>query len=64
MGRERGKNVVDVGHDRKDISAAIQKHRRGARPPRDLLYGDGKAGRRIADVLAKAELTVEKRLTY
>jgi len=32
--------------------------------PRDLLYGDGKAGERIADCLASAPLTVEKRLTY
>jgi len=63
-GRERGKNVVDVGHDRGDIGRAIEIHRRGTRPSRDLLYGDGKAGARIADVLAKAELTVEKRLTY
>jgi UDP-N-acetylglucosamine 2-epimerase (non-hydrolysing) len=27
-------------------------------------YGDGKAGARIADCLSRAELTIEKRLTY
>ncbi len=64
MGRERGKNVIDVAHDRKAIRAAIETHRRNGRAPKDLLYGEGKAGARIADVLATAELTVEKRLTY
>ncbi len=64
LGRERGKNVLDVEHDRAAIRGAIDAHRRTGRPPRDLLYGDGKAGTRIADVLATAELTVEKRLTY
>jgi hypothetical protein len=28
------------------------------------LYGDGRAGQRIADCLATATLKVEKRLTY
>jgi hypothetical protein len=28
------------------------------------LYGDGDAGRRIADCLATAPLAIEKRLTY
>jgi UDP-hydrolysing UDP-N-acetyl-D-glucosamine 2-epimerase len=64
MGRERGRNVIDVPHDRRAIAAAIDTHARGPRPPRDLLYGDGRAGARIAEVLASAELTVEKRLTY
>jgi UDP-hydrolysing UDP-N-acetyl-D-glucosamine 2-epimerase len=64
QGRERGENVIDVPHDRRAISAAIASHRRNPRPPRDLLYGDGKAGARIAEVLASAEFTVEKRLTY
>ncbi|MEQ1757963.1 MAG: UDP-N-acetylglucosamine 2-epimerase [Vicinamibacterales bacterium] len=64
QGRERGKNVIDVPHDRRAIGEAIAAHRRSPRPVRDLLYGDGKAGARIAEVLASAELTVEKRLTY
>lgn len=64
LGRERGRNVIDVRHDRQEIRAAVDSHRNGKRPERDLLYGDGKAGARIADVLATADLTVEKRLTY
>jgi UDP-hydrolysing UDP-N-acetyl-D-glucosamine 2-epimerase len=64
MGRERGHNVIDVGHDRKEIADAIAKHIKCGKPQRDLLYGDGKAGVRIADCIAQAELTIEKRLTY
>jgi UDP-N-acetylglucosamine 2-epimerase len=64
QGRERGKNVIDVDHDRKSIAGAIAEHRRRGKSPSDRLYGDGKAGARIADTLASAELRVEKRLTY
>ena len=64
MGRERGHNVIDVGHDRREIADAVATHITRGKPRRDLLYGDGKAGVRIADCLAQAELTIEKRLTY
>jgi UDP-hydrolysing UDP-N-acetyl-D-glucosamine 2-epimerase len=64
LGRERGQNVIDVDHDRKEISEAVQTHIKRGKPKRDLLYGDGKAGGRIADRLSKVELKIEKRLTY
>lgn len=63
-GRERGRNVVDVSYDRVEIARAIQDHRTRRRPASDPLYGDGRAGERIADVLATAELRIDKRLTY
>jgi len=64
QGRERGANVIDVDHDRAAIGEAIREHRRRGKSGPDHLYGDGRAGERIADCLATAELTVEKRLTY
>lgn len=64
QGRERGRNVIDVDHDRQEIAAAIRQHLSGAKPQRDQLYGDGQAGERIAQTLATAPLTIEKRLTY
>ena len=64
QGRERGANVIDVEHDRAAIAAAIREHARRGRPKADHLYGDGDAGQRIADCLATAPLTIEKRLTY
>ena len=57
-------NVIDVEHDRAAIGAAIREHQRRGRPASDHLYGDGQAGARIADRLATAPLTIEKRLTY
>jgi UDP-N-acetylglucosamine 2-epimerase len=63
-GRERGANVIDVGHDRGAIAAAIREHLCRGRPPADRLYGDGNAGTRIAHCLASSDLSVEKTLTY
>jgi UDP-hydrolysing UDP-N-acetyl-D-glucosamine 2-epimerase len=63
-GRERGRNVLDVGCDRFEITAAIQHHRRNGRYPNDKLYGDGQAGKRIAQLLAEVPLRIEKRLSY
>jgi UDP-hydrolysing UDP-N-acetyl-D-glucosamine 2-epimerase len=64
QGRERGANVIDVDHDRPAIARAIAEHVRRGKAPSDHLYGDGRAGARIADCLATTALTVEKRLTY
>ena len=64
QGRERGRNVIDVEHHRAEIAAAVNAHLQHGKPQRDELYGDGKAGARIAQTLATAPLTVEKRLTY
>lgn len=64
QGRERGHNVIDVDHDRVAIAGAVREHLRRGRPAGEPLYGDGIAGARIADCLATAALTIEKRLTY
>ena len=63
-GRERGRNVIDVEHDRRAIAGAIKEHRRRGLPAPDHLYGDGHAGARIADTLAQADLRIDKQLTY
>lgn len=63
-GRERGKNVIDVNYNREQIAAAIRQHLGSARPENDLLYGDGLAGERIAELLATLPLKFQKRLTY
>jgi UDP-hydrolysing UDP-N-acetyl-D-glucosamine 2-epimerase len=63
-GRERGRNVIDVDHDRGAILGAIQKHAAHGRFASDPIYGDGKAGERIADLLVEVPLKFEKQLTY
>ena len=63
-GRDRGRNVIDVDYEGAQIKQAID--RCWAEPERhsDPIYGDGDAGRNIADVLSKARLSIEKTLTY
>jgi UDP-N-acetylglucosamine 2-epimerase len=63
-GRERGRNVIDTGYDRHLIKEAIAYHLKNDKAPMDPIYGDGRAGKRIADLLATMPLTIEKRLTY
>lgn len=54
--RERGSNVMDVDIDADAIEEAIIKQLTHGRYPHDPLFGDGQAGMRIAEILAKVEL--------
>lgn len=64
MGRDHGANVVDAAHDRRTIAAAVRAMLDRPRPAREFLYGDGRAGERIAKVLASAPLSIEKKLSW
>jgi UDP-N-acetylglucosamine 2-epimerase len=64
MGRERGKNVRDVSHDREAILAATREHMATGHFPSDPIYGHGDGGQRIAERLAGPSPTIEKMLTY
>lgn len=63
-GRDRGRNVMDVGYDGHAISGAIQNQVSNGRYSSDVLYGNGQAGQRIAQLLSEVPLLIEKRLTY
>jgi UDP-hydrolysing UDP-N-acetyl-D-glucosamine 2-epimerase len=63
-GRDRGPNVVDVGYGRDAILDGIRRQLAHGRYASDPLYGDGAAGPRIADALARAPLSVQKRLVF
>ena len=63
-GRERGANVIDVEHDFDAIISAVREQIAHGRYPSEHIYGDGRSGGRIAEVLASAPLTIEKRLWY
>jgi UDP-hydrolysing UDP-N-acetyl-D-glucosamine 2-epimerase len=62
--RDRGRNVTDVSYDTKSIAEAIAKMWTSTQRPRDMIYGDGNAGKNIADVLARVPLRIEKALAY
>ena len=63
-GRERAANVVDVPHNGDAIFHAISRQIAHGRYPTSELFGDGKAGRRIADILARSPLRLQKSLNY
>lgn len=63
-GRDRGPNVLDVRHDVKEIVSAVQQHLINGQYPSSDLYGDGHAGERIADLLAKIPLDIDKKIAY
>ena len=63
-GRERCRNTLDVGYDRQEIIRAIQKQLDHGPYEPDHRYGDGKAGRKILEVLKNFNFTIQKRITY
>lgn len=62
--REHGVNVKHVAYDRAAIRAAVQAQIAHGRYPGSDLFGAGDAGRRIADILATAEIRIQKTLHY
>lgn len=63
-GRERGNNVIDVPTDAEKIKAALKTHLRNGRYEPAHIYGDGKAGQRIAHLLATEKLSIAKQISY
>jgi UDP-hydrolysing UDP-N-acetyl-D-glucosamine 2-epimerase len=63
-GRDRGPNVLDVDYNRDEILDGIRRQAQHGRYPSDPLYGDGRAGGRIATLLARVPITVQKRLVF
>ncbi len=64
QGREQAGNVLNVDYTGTAIGEAILRQVRNGRYPSQPLYGDGRAGHRIAVLLAETPLSVEKRLPY
>ena len=63
--RERGNNVIDSPYDQKTISEAISKQLTHGVYKREDVYGDGRSGERVAQLLAKTPLPpVQKVITY
>jgi UDP-hydrolysing UDP-N-acetyl-D-glucosamine 2-epimerase len=62
--RERGGNVVDTDYAADEIKSAIRQQVDHGHFAASTLYGDGKAGIKIAELLATVPLTYDKQLTY
>jgi UDP-hydrolysing UDP-N-acetyl-D-glucosamine 2-epimerase len=63
-GRERAENVIDVPNNRILIESAIRKQLSIKRFPCSNLVGDGYAGEKMADILSKIPLNINKRINY
>lgn len=65
QGRERSKNVIDVGCDKDDITEAIREQLKHGRYDISYLYGGGTAGKKIADILTSVNVDdTQKRITF
>lgn len=60
--RERGANILDVPYDRNEILAAVKKHLEHGRYAPNQLYGDGRSSKRIVDILATINLSIQKEM--
>lgn len=63
-GREKAANIVDVDYNSNNIEKAIRKQLQTGKHEPTNLYGDGRAGKRIANLLATEDVEIQKQLTY
>lgn len=62
--RQRGQNVANCDYNQTAIGDAIAERLKAGKFPSEPIYGDGRAGPRIAKILASCELTAHKIITY
>lgn len=63
-GREHGKNVNHVSYDTKKIINAINYQIKKKKYSKNKLFGNGSAGKKIAEILFKVKPSIIKKLTY
>jgi len=63
-GRDRAPNVIDVDYDSFEIKKAIQAQIKNGRYQSSEIFGDGFAGRKMAEILASVNLDVNKKLDF
>jgi hypothetical protein len=56
--------VIDVGYHRHEILEATRTQVEHGHYASSKIYGDGSAGERIAELLGRVPLEIEKRLMY
>ena len=62
--RDRGGNVTDVAYDKNEISSAIKVILKNGKCTPSSIYGGGKSGNTIADLLATLPLQFHKTISY
>ena len=64
LGRERGCNIIDVESDKTAIMNAVYYWLANDKPEQSFVYGNGEAGKRMAEVLATVPLRYSKILKF
>jgi UDP-N-acetylglucosamine 2-epimerase len=62
--RERADNCINVPYNHKKIENAVRHQIQNGSYPQNTIYGDGKAGERIANILADVNISIQKKLMY
>ena len=62
--RDRGKNVIDTNHSKDEIINALSFQISHGKYQSEAIYGDGNAGKKIADILSKENVEIQKTITY
>jgi UDP-hydrolysing UDP-N-acetyl-D-glucosamine 2-epimerase len=62
--RQRGRNVINVDHNAEEIADAVSHQMKHGPYKSEPIYGDGRAGQRIADVLSSCTWRLQKQITY
>ena len=60
--RERGMNVIDSTHNERDIYKSVKSQMNMRSVEKDILYGNGDAGKKMADILSICNLDIRKTL--
>jgi UDP-hydrolysing UDP-N-acetyl-D-glucosamine 2-epimerase len=63
-GRPRAENTIDSKISVDEIKTTVLKQIQHGRYPGSYLYGDGNAGKKIADILLSCSLSINKHMTY
>jgi len=62
--RQRASGVVDCEYSKNEIKSSIESQLKIARYDSEYIYGDGYAGKKIANILANSNLTFHKTIEY
>ena len=62
--REQGKNVINTDYDSAEIFKSILKQIHRKKYPQNRIFGDGKAGKKISNILSNIRLDIIKNLNY
>ena len=62
--RMRGYNVIDVDYEENKIINAIQHQLKFFKKKNDAIYGNGDAGKKMADIIASVKLETAKVISY